>query len=267
MSDLTRRSALAAMALAAAATRASAQTIDPALRDQLAPGGRLRAAINFGNPVLAKRDAAGAPRGISLDLARLLAGRLGVPLDIVAYDAAGKVTEAARSGAWDIAFLAIDPLRANDIAFTTPYVLIEGTYMVRGSSPLTRIDEVDRPGTRILVGRGSAYDLFLTRAIRQATLVRVPSSAQAIADFAKGEGDVAAGVRQPLVDHARTNPGFRVMEGRFMAIEQAMGTPQGRPRALAYLKVFVEEMKASGFVARALAESGEHDAVVAPPAG
>ena len=244
-----------------------AQTIDPAVRAELAPGGRLRAAINFGNSVLAKRDAAtGAPRGVSVELARTLAERLGVPLDIVAYDAAGKVTDAARSGAWDIAFLAIDPLRANDIAFTTPYVLIEGTYMVRTDSPLRSVEEVDRSGLRISVGRGSAYDLFLTRAIKNATLVRVASSALAITDFAAGQSDVAAGVRQPLVEYALQNPGFRVMDGRFMAIEQAMGAPQGRPLAHAYLGRFIEEMKANGLVARVLLDTGERDAVVAPPA-
>jgi polar amino acid transport system substrate-binding protein len=253
------------MAALAITSPTLAQSLDPATLRELAPGGRLRAAINFGNPVLAKRDpATGSPRGVSVELAQILAQQLGVPLDLVAYDAAGKVTEAAGSGAWDIAFLAIDPLRANDIAFTPPYVLIEGTYMVRMDSPLRRIEEVDRQGLRILVGRGSAYDLYLTRVIKNATLVRVASSALAITDFAAGSHDVAAGVRQPLVDFAQKNPGFRVMDGRFMAIEQAMGTPQGRPQASAYLKRFIEEMKSSGLIARVLKETGEHDAIVAP---
>lgn len=262
---LMLKAALAVACLALTALSARAAPVTPEVVKDLAPTGKLRAAINYGNPVLAQRDeGSGELRGVSVDLARELARRLGVEVALVPFDAAGKVTDAARTGAWDIAFLAVDPVRAADIAFTSPYVIIEGTYMVRQDSPLRAIDDVDREGVRIAVGRGSAYDLYLTRAIKRAALVREPTSAAAIETFAKGGVDVAAGVKQPLVTFANANAGFRVMEGRFMAIEQAMGTPQARPAALAYLQDFVEEMKASGFIAEALARSRQPDATVAP---
>jgi polar amino acid transport system substrate-binding protein len=219
----------------------------------LAPTGRLRAAINYGNPVLALRDpASGELRGVSVDLARELARRLAVDVTLVPFDAAGKVFEAARTGAWDIAFLAIDPVRAADIAFSPPYVLIEGTYMVPQASALKTIADVDREGVRIAVGRGSAYDLFLTRAITKAGLVRAPTSAAAVELFVRERLEAVAGVRQPLVDYAKTDPSVRVVEGRFMAIEQAMGTPKRRAAGLAYLESFIEEMKAGGLSPRRL---------------
>lgn len=233
----------------------------------LAPTGRLRAAINFGNPVLAQKDAAtGAPRGVSVDLARALGERLGVPVDLVTFDAAGKVFEALKADAWDLAFLAIDPVRAAEIAFTAPYVVIEGTYLVRTESPFHAVDDLDRDGVRIAVGRGAAYDLFLTRALLHAQLVRADTSPAAI-DLFLAEGlDAAAGVRQPLSAAARAQPGLRVIEGRFTAIEQAMGLPRSRAAGLPCVSAFIEEMKASGFVAAALARSGQADATVAPAA-
>ncbi len=248
---------------------AAAQAVPPApvvLKD-LAPTGKLRAAINYGNPVLAQREpASGDLRGVSVDLARELARRLGVEATLVPFDAAGKVFEAAKAGAWDVAFLAVDPVRAADIAFTAPYVLIEGTYMVPQASPLKTIADVDRDGVRIAVGRGSAYDLFLTRTIKKAELVRAPTSAGAVELFVREGLEAAAGVKQPLVDYARTDPSVRVIEGRFMAIEQAMGTPKGRDAGLAYLDAFIEEMKASGFIAEALTRHKQPDAVMAPAA-
>jgi polar amino acid transport system substrate-binding protein len=237
------------------------------VRNALAPSGTLRAAINFGNPVLAQRDpATQEPRGASVDIARELASRLGVPLALVTFDAAGKVFEALKGGAWDVAFLAIDPKRAAEIDFTAPYVIIEGSYMVRADSPLRAIEDVDRPGVRIAVGNGSAYELFLSRTIRHAELVRASTGALAIEQFLRDGLEVAAGVKSPLVRYAQTHEGLRVMDGRFMAIEQAMGTPKGRDAGASYLRGFVEELKASGFVADALARSGQHDAKVAPTA-
>jgi polar amino acid transport system substrate-binding protein len=241
---------------------------------ELAPGGRLRAAINFGNSVLAQRDpgspggSAGVPRGVSAELARALAGRLGVAIDYIAYDAAGKVVDALKAAdrAWDIAFLAIDPVRAAGIDFTAPYVVIEGTYVVPADSVLRTVADVDRAGVRVAVAQGSAYDLYLTRALRHATLVREPSGPEALDRFVRDRLEAAGGVRQPIVAFATTHPGMRVIPGRFMSIEQAMGTPKGRPNGIAYLRRFVEEMKASGFVARALKESGQADASIAPPA-
>ena len=240
---------------------------DKVVAAELAPTGRLRAAINFGNAVLAQRDPdGGPPRGVSAELARALAGRLGVPIDYVTFDAAGKVFDAVKTGAWDIAFLAIDPVRAAGIDFTAPYVVIEGTYVVPADSPLRAIDDVDREGVRIAVAQGSAYDLYLTRAVKHARLIRRPSGPEALDLFVAERLEAAGGVRQPIMAFAETHPGMRVIPGRFMAIEQAMGTPKGRPKGHAYLRGFVEEMKASGFVAKALKDSGQADASVAPPA-
>ena len=247
---------------------AMAQTVPADVVKELAPTGTLRAALNFGNTVLAQRDpAGGAPRGVSADLARELAKRLGVPIAYVSFDAAGKVFEAAQRGEWDIAFLAVDPARATDIDFTPPYVVIEGAYMVPADSPIKSNDEVDRAGVRIVVGGNSAYDLYLKRTIKNATLVRSAGGATApIEMFLKDKTEVVAGVKQPLVAYAKTDPKVRMLEGRFMEIQQAMGTTKGRPAGLAYLRGFIEEMKASGFVAKALAASGQTDAAVAPPA-
>jgi polar amino acid transport system substrate-binding protein len=260
-----------AMVLVLAAALLSSCATVPAVpagaRSELAPTGKLRAAINFGNPVLAQKDpASGEPRGVSVDLARELGRRLGVPVELVAYDAAGKVFDALKTGAWDIAFLAIDPARATEIAFTAPYVVIEGTYLVPAASPLHTIEDVDRDGVRVAVGNKSAYDLYLSRTLTRAQLVRVPTSPEAINVFLKDKLEAAAGVKQPLLQFARSHPNVRVMDGRFMAIEQAMGTPKGREAGARYLREFIEEMKASGFVARGLEKSGQGDAAVAPRA-
>jgi polar amino acid transport system substrate-binding protein len=234
------------------------------LRD-LAPNGRIRAAINFGNPVLAqKHPGTGEARGASVELARELARRLDVPLELVTFDAAGKVFEALKTSAWDVAFLAIDPVRAAEILFTPPYVLIEGTYIVRDDSPLRSIEDFDNPGVRIAVGRGAAYELFLARSLEHAQLVRAETSPAALELFLEQRIEAAAGVRQPLVAFAKSHSGLRVIEGRFTAIEQAMGTPKGREAGWKYLTAFVEEMKADNFIAAALARSGQTDATVAP---
>jgi polar amino acid transport system substrate-binding protein len=231
---------------------------------ELAPSGKLRAAINYGNAVLAQRGPGGEARGASVDLARELARRLNVPLEIVAYDAAGKVTADAKSGNWDVAFLARDPQRAQDIEFTAPYVVIEGAYLVPALSSIQRNEDVDRDGVRVAVGRNSAYDLYLSRTLKHATLVRVTTSVGAIELFAKDGLEAAAGVKQPIMDYARTHPETRVLPGHFMVIEQAMATPRGRTAGARYLSQFIDEMKASGFVAAALERSGQRDALVAP---
>ena len=203
-----------------------------ALKD-LAPTGKLRAAINLGNSVLAQKDPkTGEPKGVTPDLARELARRLGVPVELITFDAAGKVFDAVKTGAWDIAFLAIEPVRAAEIEFTAPYVLIEGTYMVPKDSPLKTIADVDRAGVRIAVGLKSAYDLYLTRTIKNATIVRASAGGgKAMIDmFVNDKLEVAAGVKQPLVAYAKDHPEVRVMDGHFMEIQQAMGTPKG-PRS------------------------------------
>lgn len=235
---------------------------------ELAPTGRLRVAVNYGNPVLAQPDAStGQPRGISVDLARELAARLGVDLDFVIFDAAGRVFEALGSSLWDVAFLAIDPVRAAEMSFTAPYLLIEGTYVVPVGSPLQDIEDFDRAGVRIAVGRGAAYDLFLTRTLKRAALVRADTSSAALDLFLSQRLDAAAGVRQPLMTFARAHAGLRVIDRSFTSIRQAMAIPNGRERGLRYLEGFIEEMKASGFVAAALARSGQTAALVAPAAG
>jgi polar amino acid transport system substrate-binding protein len=241
--------------------------LSPDLVKELAPTGRLRTAINFGNAVLAQPDPAGGPpRGVSGELARELARRLGVGIDYVTFDAAGKVFEALKEGLWDVAFLAVDPVRAAGIAFTAPYVVIEGVYLVPKDSPLQSVEDVDRDGVRIAVAKGSAYDLFLTRAIKHATLLRRPSGPEALEMFVRDGLEAAGGVRQPINAFAQAHPDTRVIPRRFMAIEQAMGTVKGRDAGIAYLRTFIEEMKASGFVAQALSASGQGDAAVAPPA-
>lgn len=257
------------LGMALLALLAGCATVPQDARNQLAPSGTLRAAINYGNSVLVQRNAAtGELSGISVDLARELGSRLGVPVQLIPYDAAGKVADAARMAAWDVAFLEIDPKRAEDISFTAAYVIIEGGYMVRNASPLKSISQVDADGVRIAVGNKSAYDLYLSRALKHATIVRAPTSPAAMDLFAKDPSlDVAAGVKNPLVDYAAAHPGFRVMDGHFMLIEQAMGTPSGRPAGARYLREFIEEMKASGFVAAAIQRAGQRDATVAPAAG
>lgn len=241
--------------------------VTPEIVKNFAPSGRLRAAINLGNGVLAQGTAQ-EPRGVSVDFARELAKRLNVPIDLITFEAAGKVFEALKAGAWDIAFMAIEPVRAADVEFTAPYVLIEGAYMVRNESPLKVNADVDRAGVRIAVGRGSAYDLYLTRTIKNATIVRAQTGGgRAMIDLFFAEKlEVVAGVKQPLAAYAKTDPTVRLMDGRFMVIEQAMGVPKGRTAAAAYLRGFVEEMKASGFVAAGLRRSNQPDAAIAPPA-
>ena len=234
---------------------------------EMAPSGTLRVAINFGNPVLAQRDAGtGEARGISVDIARELARRLDIAVTFVTFDAAGMVFEALKQNAWDVAFLAIDPQRATQIEFTSPYVIIEGGYMVSARSRFRAIDDVDQPGVRIAVGNGSAYELYLTRTIKHAQIVRAPTGDEAIAMFERDKLEVVAGVRSPLLRFVRSRPDLRVIDGRFMIIEQAMGVPKGRLVAVRYLRSLIEELKASGFVAAGLARSNQLDARVAPPA-
>jgi len=233
----------------------------------LAPSGRLRAAINFGNPVLAQKDPmTGGPRGVSVALARELALQLDVPVDFVPFSEAGQVVEAVDGGTWDIAFLAVDPVRAGSIGFTAPYVLIEGVYLVPTASPLQRVEDVDRSGLRIAVAKGSAYDLFLTRTLTRAQVTRAATSAEALDLLVQNQVEAVAGVKQPLEQYTRAHSDTRLIPGRFMEIDQAMAVPKGRAAGLRFLNGFVEAMKASGFVAKALAESGQGDVVVAPPA-
>lgn len=242
--------------------------MSPSLTQHFAPTGRLRASINLGNPILANRDpGTGQPFGVSVDLARELARRLQLELDLVVFDAAGKSVDAVTAEQADFGFFAVDPVRGQGIAFTAPYVLIEGSYLVRADSPLQHNAEVDRAGTRVVVGKGSAYDLLLTRELQAAAIERAPTSPTVVDVFVATQADVAAGVKQQLESDLPRFPGHRLLPGRFMVIQQAMGLPKGRSTdAVAYLHAFVEEMKASGFVADALARHGIQGASVAPAA-
>lgn len=229
---------------------------------QLAPEGRLRAAINFGNPILARRGATGEPTGVSVTLATDLAGRLGVPVEFVTFEGAGKVFEAAGSNIWDIAFLAVDPVRAAQILFTAPYLAIEAACMVRHASPFARFADLDRPGVRIAVGKGAAYELHLRRTVKHATLVSADTSKAAVDLFSHSDLDAVAGVRNPLLERATTEPQFRVLDEALVEIRQAVGTPLGRLEAIRFLDGYLAELKASGFLAATLARDGQTDAVI-----
>jgi len=243
-------------------------TFSAAVKSALTPTGRLRASINLGNPILANRDAAGLPVGVSIDLSRELARRLGVESELVVSDSAGKSVDVVTADQADIGFFAIDPVRGQGILFTAAYVLIEGSYLVRDASPLQRNEEVDTAAHRVTVGKGSAYDLYLTRALKAAQIVRAMTSPSVVDTFLANGDDVAAGVRQQLESDIKRLPGLRLLPGRFMVIEQAMGVPKTRGEAAqASVAAFVEEMKASGFVAEALARHRIEGAAVAPVAG
>ncbi len=240
--------------------------ITPSLRADLVPTGKLRVGINYGNPVLATRDlASGELRGVAVDLARELGKRLGVPVELIGFESAGKMVEGLKADVWDVAFLAIDPGRAGEIAFTAPYIEIEGTYLVPGESPFHTITEVDRAGVRIGVSANSAYDLFLRRTVQHAELVRAPDPSAAFELLGAGKVNVVAGVRQALMANVQKLPGSRVFPDRFMAIQQALGIPRGHEEGAAYLREFIEDVKASGVVARAIEKAGVRGVSVAPP--
>ena len=228
----------------------------------LAPSGVLRASINLGNPVLAQ-GTPDAPAGVTVDIAREVAARVGVPASFVCFDAARKSFEAMMTGAADICFLAIEPVRAAEVAFTPPYVLIEGVYAVPSDSPLTSPADVDQPSVRVGVNQGSAYDLFLSRSLKHATVVR---GNEGTAVFLEQKLEAAAGIREPMTAFVASQPGLRLIGERFMEIRQAVGVPRAkRQEAVRFLRDLVEELKASGFIAESLRRSGQ-TAAVAPPA-
>ena len=243
------------------------QTTPSAIVAAFAPGGTLRASINLGNPILANQDASGAPVGVSIDLAREFACRLNVGIELVVFDKAAASVDAVKNEKADIGFFAIDPARSEGLRFTEPYVWIEGSYLVRDESLLTDNAEVDRAGQRIAVGSGSAYDLFLTREIKRAEIVRFSGAPAVLTALRAGEVVVAAGIRQLLEGAVQSAPGVRMLPGRFMVIQQAMGLPAGRgAEAQRVLAAFVEEMKSTGFVADALRRHRIEGAAVAPSA-
>ncbi len=242
-------------------------TATPALIQAFAPTGTLRASINLGNPILARKDSGqDGAAGVSVDLARALAQALGVRLELRIVDAAAKSVAAVSGGQADVGFFAIDPLRGQGVRFSAAYVQIEGAYLVRQASALTDNAQVDRPGTRIMLAKGSAYDLYLSREIKAAQLLHTVTSQQVVDSFLAQGADVAAGVKQQLQADAARLPGLRLLPGRFMVIEQAMGVQGNRgEEAAAFLTAFVEHAKASGLVAQSLQRHGIQGAVVAPP--
>jgi polar amino acid transport system substrate-binding protein len=239
-----------------------------ALVHAFAPEGRLRASINLGNPILAHRDGGtGEAGGVSVDLARALGRELNVEVELILFEKAALSVAAVKSEQADVGFFAVDPARSEGLRFTAPYVLIEGSYLVPRSSALRDNAEVDHPGNRVAAGRGSAYDLFLSRELQAAQVERVANAPAVLEALKAGQVEVAAGIRQLLQGWARSDRSLRLLPGRFMVIEQAMGLPAGRgEEAAAALAEFVERMKSSRFVDEALARHGIKGALVAPAA-
>ena len=241
--------------------------ISSAARSELAPTGKLRIGINFGNFLLTAKDpATGEPRGIAVDLGRELGRRLGVRVEIVGYPSPGDLADAAKTGVWDVGFLGAEPQRAKEIDFTAAYVEIEATYLVPQGSPLKTIAEVDRKGVRVAVPGKSAYDLYLTRSLQHAELVREQGADNAFKRFVTDHLEALAGLKPRLVTDHENLPGSRILDGRFTAVQQAAGTPKGRSAGARYLREFIEDIKATGLVARTIEKNGVRGLSVAPKA-
>jgi polar amino acid transport system substrate-binding protein len=242
-------------------------TITPAIRADLAPTGTVRAGINYGNFILATKDAAtGESRGVAVDLARELGRRLDVPFEIVAHDTVAALVDAAKTDAWDIAFLGSDPARETVMSFTAAYLEIEATYLVGSASSLRAAAEVDREGVRVAAPARANYELFLSRNLQRAQLVRAASADEAFDLLVTGKADALAGLKQALLGYADKLPGSRMLDGRFMAVQQSIAVPKGRDAGLLYLRAFVEEAKISGLFARAIERTGARGVSVAPKA-
>ena len=245
----------------------STPDVPPSARAELAPTGTLRAGINYGNVILARKDpATGELSGVAIDLARELSRRLDVPITIVGFDTVGAMVDGAKAGAWDIAFLGSDPARAGEITFTAAYVELQATYLVPAGSSIRSVADVDREGVRVAAPARANYELFLTRNLKRAQLVRGQGADAAVEVLAKGQAEALAGLRQALIGVAAKLPGSRILDGQFMAVQQSMGVPSGRDAAAKYLRGFVEEVKASGLVARAIEKTGAAGVSVAPMA-
>lgn len=237
------------------------------VRSELAPTGTLRVGINLSNFLLTRTDpSTGEYGGVAVDLGRELGRRLGVPVEIFPYESPGKLADAAKSGVWDVGFLGAEPQRANEIDFTAAYVEIEATYLVPAGSPLKTIADVDRDGVRIAISGKSAYDLYLTRNLKHAQLVREQGADGAFKRFVADKLEALAGLKPRLVTDQEKLPGSRILDGRFTAVQQAIGTPKGRAAGARYLREFVEDIKASGLVARTIEKNNVRDLTVASKA-
>jgi len=245
----------------------STPEVPPSARAELTPTGTLRAGINYGNVILARKDpATGELSGVAIDLAGELSRRLDVPITIVGFDTVGAMVDGAKAGAWDIAFLGSDPARAGEITFTAAYLKLQATYLVPAGSSIRSVTDVDREGVRVAAPARANYELFLTRNLKRAQLVRGQGADAAVELLAKGQAEALAGLRQALMWVAAKLPGSRLLDGQFMAVQQSMGVPNGRAAAAKYLRGFVEEAKASGLVARAIEKTGAAGVSVAPMA-
>lgn len=233
--------------------------------EELTPTGKLRVGVNLGNFLLVQRSADGGIRGIVPDLAQELARRLGVAAELRQYEKVGEVADGAKKGEWDVAFIGAEPQRAAEIDFTAPYVEIEATYLVPAGSAINAIADVDRKGVRIAVAGRSAYDLWLSRNIKNAELVRGESIDASCQLFVKDKLEVLAGLKPRLMEDVTRLPGAKILEGRFTAVQQAIGTPKGRPEGAAYLRKFAEDVKASGLVAQLIERHGIRGLSVAAP--
>jgi polar amino acid transport system substrate-binding protein len=237
--------------------------ISSAARSELAPGGKLRVGLNYGNFLLVLKDGPGGePRGIAPDLGRELAKRVGVPLEFVRFDQAGKLADAVKDGKCDVGFLGAEPQRANEIAFTVAYLEIPVTFLVPSGSPIKAIADVDREGVRIAVADRSAYDLFLSRTIKQAELVRAQGIDASYQLFVDQKLDALAGLKPRLVSDAEKLPGSRILDGQITGVQQAVGTPKVRAAAAQFLGSFVEDLKQSGLVSQIIAKHGVRGVVV-----
>jgi len=238
-----------------------------AARAELLPQGTLRVALNMSNFLLTRKDpATGEAAGVAVDMGRELARRLGAPVEFLQYDSPGKVADAAKTGAWDVAFIGAEPQRANEIDFTAAYVEIEATYLLPPGSALESIEDVDRKGVRIAISERSAYDLYLTRTLKHAELVRIHGGDEAFKRFVADKLEALAGLRPRLITDQANLPGSRILDGNFTSVQQACGTPKGRSAGAQYLRQYIEDTKASGVVARFIADNKVRGLTVAPKA-
>jgi polar amino acid transport system substrate-binding protein len=232
-----------------------------------APTGTLRVGLNMSNFLLTRTEANGSPAGVAPDLGRELARRLGLPVELVPFPNPGALADAAKGGVWDVAFLGAEPQRANEIDFTAAYVEIEATYLVPPGSSIRSVDDVDREGIRIAVPDRAAYELYLTRNISKAELVREKGADNAFKRFVADKLDALAGLRPRLVTDQASLPGSRILDGRFTAVQQAAGLPKGRSAAaVQYLREFIEDVKASGLVAKTIENNNVRGLTVAASA-
>ena len=251
------------LALSACATTSQ---VPPAAKSELAPTGKLRVGINVQNFLLVNKERMdGEYSGVAMDLGRELGRRLGVPVELVPFDTAGALADAVKLGAWDVAFLGNEPARANEIAFSAAYLEIEAGYLVPAGSPIRTIEDVDREGVRIAVSGKSAYDLYLTRTLKRATIVRVQGIPASYTRYVDQKLEALCGLKPQLDTEAQKVPGSRVLDGQITGVQQAIGTPVARGAAAKYLREFAEDAKASGFVARAIEKNEVRGIKVAPP--